>query len=349
MTRAEREGLNQRIVQFYLGVAERRKNLVIKHFSKEKVPHRTIYNVLKRYEDTGNVKDKHRSGRPKKLCRRSMARLKHLVNQKTGVSLRQLGSKFEVSPETIRQSLRGMNIHYYKRKRAPKYTEKQLQEVPTRSRRLYRLLSDQSFELVMDDEKYFPLSDQTVLSNRGYYSSERSEASPNVKFKKTQKYEPKILVWIAISSKGISTPFFAAQRQAINEETYLNDCIIQHLMPFINAHHKKEKVLFWPDLASSHYSKSVMRYLDDNGIQLVQRNFNPQNCPQARPIETFWSILKNMVYERGWEAKTIHELEKRIAEKVTQIDITVVQSMFSGVRKQLRKIADEGPYRACNY
>jgi transposase len=143
-------------------------------------------------------------------------------------------------------------------------------------------------------------------------------------------------------------PFFAKQQQAINETTYLNECIIKRLMPFINNHHSKDNVLFWPDLASSHYSNSVTRYFDQNGIQFVSRNFNPQNCPQSRPIETLWSILKNMVYDQGWEAKNIDQLKRRIIKKTKEIDMKVVQAMFSGIRKQLRKIADHGPYSACS-
>ena len=35
-------------------------------------------------------------------------------------------------------------------------------------------------------------------------------------------------------------------------------------------------------------------------------------------------------------------------EKLKEIDIKIVQQMFSGIRKQLRKIADNGPYEACS-
>ena len=104
--------------------------------------------------------------------------------------------------------------------------------------------------------------------------------------------------------------------------------------------------MFWPDLTSSHYGHDVLQYLNQNDAQFVNKEFNPQNCPQARPIETLWSILKNMVYDEGWEAKTIDHLQRQIAKKLKEIDTKIVQQMFSGVRKQLRKIADNGPYEA---
>lgn len=146
-----------------------------------------------------------------------------------------------------------------------------------------------------------------------------------MKLKRTQKYEANVLVSVGISDNGISSPFFAKQRQATDERVYLNECIVKRLMPFINNNHMKEKVLFWPDLASSHNSN----------IEFVDKQFNPRNCPQARPIVSLWAILKNMVYDRGWEAQSIDQLKRRIQRKMKEIDVIVVQKMFSGIRKQL--------------
>ena len=115
--------------------------------------------------------------------------------------------------------------------------------MPTRARRLYRTLGNNDFQVIMDDEKYFLLSNQSIPTNRGYYSSEKSLTSPEVRFKRTQKFEQKLLVWIAISTNGISSPFFAKQRQAINEKTYLEECTTKRLVPFIDSYHDKDKTL----------------------------------------------------------------------------------------------------------
>ena len=37
----------------------------------------------------------------------------------------------------------------------------------------------------------------------------------------------------------------------------------------------------------------------------VEKASNPQNVPQARPIGNFCGILRQKVYERGWQARTI--------------------------------------------
>ncbi|CAF4230632.1 unnamed protein product [Rotaria magnacalcarata] len=300
MARINREQLQKQVVQHYINVANKQKQVTVNHFLQEKIPRQTIYSIIRKYEESGYIGDKPRSGRPKKLSRGQLTRLKRLINKKTGISLRRLAPRFKVSYQTSSNRLKAMGIKYYKKQRAPKYTDKQLEEIPTRARRLYRMLSNNDFELIMDNEKYFLLQDQSVPTNRGFYTSDKRTTA------------------------------------------------LQRLMPFVTSYHNKEKVLFWPDLASSHYGNNVLQYLDQNDVQFVDKKFNPQNCPQARPIETLWSILKNMVYDEGWEAKTINQLRRRIEKKLKEIDIKVVQQMFSGIRRQRRKIADNGPYEACS-
>jgi hypothetical protein len=62
--------------------------------------------------------------------------------------------------------------------------------------------------------------------------------------------------------------------QSINEETYLEYCIKGRVMPFINHYHDPSKVLFWPDLASSHYASSVNDVFDEQKIELVPKEKN---------------------------------------------------------------------------
>ena len=140
--------------------------------------------------------------------------------------MRRLAPRLKVSYQTVSNHLKAMGIRYYKKQRAPKYIDKQLEEVPTRARRLYRMLSNNDLELIMDDEKYFSLQDQSAPTNRGFYMSDKRTTAPQIKFKRTQKFEPKILVGIAISEKGISKAFFS------------NRCIVARLILFIKSHHQ---------------------------------------------------------------------------------------------------------------
>ena len=89
--------------------------------------------------------------------------------------------------------------------------------------------------------------------------------------------------------------------------------------------------MFWPDLASSHYATSVQQHLQTEKIRFVPKNRNPANVPKVRPIEDFWGLLKQKVYENDWTAKNIPQLIKRIKWSITKIYTKLIQNTCKSV------------------
>ncbi|CAF3167290.1 unnamed protein product [Rotaria socialis] len=186
-------------------------------------------------------------------------------------------------------------------RRAPKYTPQQLEKIPGKCRKLRRKITDPKTFLIMDDEKYFSFSGDNMPSNAGFWSGDKEHVSPEVNFKSKQKFAPKILVWLGISSKGISAPYIGTTKgPAVNGDIYIKKCLPK-LLTFIYEHHQDDKYVFWPDLASSHYAKKTIEWLNEQNVPFVPRAANPPNVPKTRPIEDFWSILADQVYNGGWE------------------------------------------------
>ena len=156
------------------------------------------------------------------------------------------------------------------------------------------------------------------------------------------KYEKKLLVWLCISPKGVSKPYFLPSGLAVNQEVYLENIIKPYLEPFIEKHYPDGGFEFWPDLASSHYSKSVLTYLKSKNIKYVPKYMNPANFPKARPIEDFWGNLKNLVYEGDWSAKNLSQLENRIRACLGKMDLSFVQRHAESVRSRLDQIRRHG-------
>ena len=93
-----------------------------------------------------------------------------------------------------------------KRKSAPKYlNEDQERRAQLNSLKLYRLLKS-DINLIMADEKYFTLTGN-MAGNRSYYTCDPSNTPPEIKFKRRMKFEPKLLVWWAVSAKGRSSVY----------------------------------------------------------------------------------------------------------------------------------------------
>ena len=149
------------------------------------------------------------------------------------------------------------------------------------------------------------------------------------------------MVWICISNKGISKPFFRESKFAVNQVVYL-DFIKRGVVPFIKAHHSDDNYKFWPDLASSHYAKTVAEYFRAKNLKFVEKHENPANVPEVRPIEDFWSILKGKVYEKNWKAKNLQELKNRIRLCLRKMDLNLVHDLIASTSTRLDKIRRQG-------
>ena len=212
--------------------------------------------------------------------------------------------------------------------------------------RLYRhllSLGDGNPSIVMDDEAYFEMYSFQMPGNDHYYASAKGDGTYEQVFAPKAKFTNKILVWIAISNQGISRPFCREWvHGAVTGEIYANDCLKKRLKPFIDMYHSNGHYLFWPDLASCHYSAVSRKAMDDLDIHYVDKEMNPPNCPQLRPIENFWGLLKQEVYCNGWKANDLQQLKRRIKYCLGKIDSNVVCGMMNDVKSKLRKARELG-------
>ena len=70
----------------------------------------------------------------------------------------------------------------------------------------------------MDDESYFALKDDNINGNSGFYISpgcSMGDVSDEVRLRPRSKYPEKLLVWMAISERGLSKPFFLQKKASL--------------------------------------------------------------------------------------------------------------------------------------
>ena len=102
--------------------------------------------------------------------------------------------------------------------------------------------------------------------------------------------------------------------------------------------------MFWPDLATSHYQKDVQKWFSDNNITIVSKLDNAPNCPQARPIERFWSICK-MNYKKLKKAPdTMRKFENQWRKISKKVEKDNAQALMRSIRRKLRSIAEQGVF-----
>ena len=343
----EREAFRKRVELFIVNNDNPKKSVIVNHFQKEGTPRSTMYKVLDKLETDQPIRERKRTGRPTSFTPRRKLKLKRLINNRTGVSQRKLARKFGVDQATISRQLSKMKVIYRKRVKTPKYSDVQRLKAKKLSRKLVNELYQSKSTIIMDDEKYFCWGGDNMPGNAGYYTSNKDTCPESVRFKGQDKYPKKVLLWIALSERGFSKPLFRKSKSvAVNSEVYIEECLTKRLLPFIHKYHPDFDYIFWPDLASAHYAKDTVTWMEQN-VYFVHKSSNPPNVPQARPIENFWGCLAQKVYEGGWEAETEQQLIHRIELKLREFDQTFLQNIMKGVKNKLRSIADKGVF-SCN-
>ena len=154
-----------------------KKTDVVKHFQTEGVLRRTIYNMFKSYEGGLPCEDKPRHGRPAKLNKQQLQKLTDSAENHFGTSQRKLAKKFKVSRPCIQRSLKKIGLKYYKRQHPPKYSQKQLEQIPAKCRKLRRESTDQETFIIVDDEKYFTFSGEETPGDAGFHSSNKENTT----------------------------------------------------------------------------------------------------------------------------------------------------------------------------
>ena len=295
------------IVNFYKVHRDEGVAYTVKHFFKARVARSTTYKILKSVQERNTTERKVGSGRrAEKLTPQKKKRLVKAATNKNDVSQAKLAQKFSVHKSYVQKVLKKEGCKSYKKQKVSEWTE----EKDSRQKRCCRKLTrtemrpSSSVKVVIDDESYFPFGQNEMPGNDRFYTKDKSEVPPNVRYSQKKKFEPKLLVWLAISEEGQSNPFFVPSRGNVNGIVYRKECIMRRLVPFLQQYHEDGDYVFLPDLASSYYAKDTVSQLRDQNINFVRKQDNPPNVPQLRPIEKFWGILKSKVYNSGWTART---------------------------------------------
>jgi hypothetical protein len=253
------------IGSFYAKNKNKGKSFTVIHFSDQKVPKSTIYDIISRVDNEESLERCHGSGRKPKVSKKIIDKF---IEENVGTvskSYKFLGKGLKVHRKTAKSYLNSYEVIKRKRIEAPKSDDNQKIRQKVRLSKLRRGLfkPSSSTEIIEDDESYFTLNGTDGYGNDSYFSHFALETPEEVKFKFKKKFDKKVLVWIAISSRGLSEPFIAERQGfAINANIYINECVKKRLIKFINKRHSDGNYLFWPDLASAHYAKDTIETFD---------------------------------------------------------------------------------------
>lgn len=297
----------------------------------------TVGNVIKNFKNTLTIERKKGSGR--KAGPISKSKDKAVVASFTrnpNVSVRDVAKKINMSKSYVQKVKKRAGLQTFKVGVSPNRDEKQNTVAKTRARKLYDQWLPKFDCIVMDDETYIK-ADFKQIPGQEYCTAKDKKLVPD-KFKKKMlsKFPKKHLIWQAICTCGKRSKIYVAEG-TINQDIYEKECLQKLLLPFIRSHNVS--TLFWPDLASCHYSKKVLKWYEDNGIAVVPKEANPPNCPELRPIEKYWAHLKTKLKKTNKIAKDRSDFKRRCTLASGKIPESSVYNLMAGMKRKVRLFA----------
>jgi len=312
--------------------------LAKKEIAKQlEVPLRTIYSVLKTFQERQTLNRKPGSARPRGCTKPELVqKVKLSIQRNPTISIRTLAEKYGTSIGMIQRIKKQLQYRSYKKKKIARREEKQDNKAIRRSKKLYRMLCAQKQCLVMDDETYCASRPQVLPGHQYYSALDRKWVPSKYKYITLEKFGKKYLVWQAICECGKkSTPFFT--QGTINSEIYIKECLQKRLLPFIKAH--RGPTIFWPDLAPAHYSGLTKEWYNQNQVQVVPKEWNPPNVPELRPIERFWALAKAKFKKTSCEAKNLQQFKGKWNRATSKLPKDTVQRLMMKVKSKVRNFS----------
>ena len=223
----------------------------------------------------------------------------------------------------------------------PNYRDNQARRAKTNARKVSEILPNKI--LIMDDETYVPIDPSNIPGSKFFNFIDKEQVPIKHQIKTKEKFFEKIMVWQAIDEQGhVCEPYII--NGTIDSGGYIKECLTKRLLPFVEKYHRKEDVLFWPDLSSVHYAYACQEWFEKSGIDFVPKQINPPNLPQARPIEQFWSICKQnykKITKKPKSARGFKRIWWTVSQRVARSN---GPNLMKGVRSKLKKIGREGVY-----
>lgn len=277
----------------------------------------TVERTVKRFEETGDVKDRDRSGRPSTATNedKSLDVLLSFIED-PHCSSRKAGQIHEMSKTSVLNILKKFKFHPYKMTLVHELNEddfdRRTQFCEDMMNRI-DLDPDLPFNIVFSDEATFQLSGNCNRHNCRYWS----DTNPFWMRESKTQYPQKINVWAGILNNQLIGPFFIDGN--LNSEKY-EAMLRNQIVPAIRriAGDNFDQTWFQQDGAAPHYGLNVRNYLNTvfPNRWIGRRGIIewPARSPDLTPLDFFlWGYLKDRVFKT--KPLDLNELRQRIIDE----------------------------------
>ena len=215
------------------------QNLVLSKLQKKEQPKKifedlngtvglwTIERWCKMYREEGSINLRKPTGCPRTIrTKATIQKVERKMSRKIPPSAIKLAVEMGLSETTVRRVFReDVKLKPYKIKVKPLLTD-QHRENRKRFANWIRtnFRKEDTMRILFSDEKMFDIDGVYNSQNQRIWAPSRVEADAKGGIKRKIKFPPRVMVWLAVCSKGVS-PLVIFENDTVNHERYINEAL----------------------------------------------------------------------------------------------------------------------------
>ena len=91
------------------------------------------------------------------------------------------------------------------------------------------------------------------------------------------------------------------------------------------------------DLATCHYSKSAVEWYIKHNVVFVPREANPPNCPELRPVERYWALVKREMKSTKEVVDNVKNFSRKWNLSSKKITENTIKALMGGIPEKTKK------------
>ena len=303
------------------------------------LPKSTVYDTVKRYEETGSEHPNKRPGRPEALSARDKRSLVRITKKNRKEPLAVITNEFNVqhdttlTTKTIRKYLHNLGWRNCVACRKPLLDKRKALERKKWCREHLKWVNEWQM-VVFTDESRFCLHKAD--------GRERTWRRVNEKYHKdcintTMKFGGgSVMFWGCFCWWGVGP--LVRIKGNMNSDSYV-DILAKYFIPWANSlmekHHGEINLIFQQDLASIHTSTYSEWWMNSHNFNIL--NWAPYS-PDLNPIENLWERLDSAVRNRKPMPTKLEELVKIIEEEWYNLSIEYIRALICSMPNRVKTI-----------
>lgn len=317
---------------------------LIKEFPGKNWKKSTLNDFIKHMKDTGSIKRKSGSGRPKTT--RTEANIdavgELVLSQEnapqTHRTVRQIARETHIPRSSVSEIIHNdLHLKCVKKRRAQELTAA---NCTTRFNLAKKLLKKFPSYLVpfifFSDEKIFTVAPPVNLQNDRLYvphGTNKRGIDAERLLRTRPTFSKSVMVSVAISKLGCTELIFVDPGVKVNGEYYRNVLLSQQMLPSIRQL-ADDVYIFQQDNAPAHRARATVEYLNEATPQFISPDLWPPNSPDLNPVDyKIWGVLQDRVYQT--RVRDVLELKERLIEVWSEFGQEIVDEAIDQWRKRL--------------